>query len=507
MVFFDHIRPGYYRGSLHTSFFYYFNGAVLSNTSGKLRLRPQAWSHACTTVDVKSGHVRVVMNGIITHNATINSEDFTDNMPTVFKNNLVLGINQNKYFGTPNKITQSEASATNVNVFSVPMNLSQPVEVTTTGCWTDGDVVSWSKAEWVLSGSAEELFYQQPTFPNLFKMGDGFESGYECMNLCPRIQEGGRLPLTPRVSDAEQIAQMFYHPGSKDSFWAPFIYQTEGNFIDQYTNVAMPLDLWLAGQPNGGLKEPCTLWYGNNLKGSLLDAPCLFSTRKLQCLCQFIQSPILRLRGLCQGSKIDTHYTLKSLNDSVVFMGLTGTVIQFLDTTSKWRLDVNMENTIGVISSEETSFILGRHDCIIDGDSFKCSKGKSSQLKMSSCNTDGEFTCDDGQCVTMKQRCDQVPHCKDKSDERACKMLIIEEGYSKTVPPFTVRTTDDLIVPVQLNISIDLLKIVDMEETDHKIDFQFKISLTWKENDRVVFHNLKQDTSLNALSKEDINRL
>ena len=46
-----------------------------------------------------------------------------------------------------------------------------------------------------------------------------------------------------------------------------------------------------------------------------------------------------------------------------------------------------------------------------------------------------------------------------------------------------------------------------MEETDHKIDFKFKISLDWKENNQVAFHNLKKDTSLNALSKTDISSL
>ena len=206
---------------------------MYGNTIGNLRLRPHAWSHACTTVDMESGNVIVVINGILTHNATISSKDFTDNVQAVFQNNLLLGMYQRKYTGAANKNTQSEASATNVNVFSFPMNLSQHVDVTTTGRWTDGDVVAWSKAEWALSGRVEVLFYKQPTLPNLFKMGEGFESAYDCMNLCPKIhKKGGRLPLAPSVSELEQLTQLFYHPDSKDSFWAPFIYQTEGIFID-----------------------------------------------------------------------------------------------------------------------------------------------------------------------------------------------------------------------------------------------------------------------------------
>ena len=86
---------------VYLSSLYYVDGVVLSNTGGKLRLRPHAWSHACTTVDVESGHVIVVINGILTHNATISTKDFTDNVPTVLKNNLVLGVHQSKFPGQP----------------------------------------------------------------------------------------------------------------------------------------------------------------------------------------------------------------------------------------------------------------------------------------------------------------------------------------------------------------------------------------------------------------------
>lgn len=34
--------------------------------------------------------------------------------------------------------------------------------------------------------------------------------------------------------------------------------------------------------------------------------------------------------------------------------------------------------------------------------------GKLLQLKLTGCNQDGEFTCDDGQCIKMEERCDQV---------------------------------------------------------------------------------------------------
>ena len=55
----------------------------------------------------------------------------------------------------------------------------------------------------------------------------------------------------------------------------------------------------------------------------------------------------------------------------------------------------------------------------------------------------------------------------------------------------------------RVSISIVLMKVVEIEEVDHSIHLQFQISLKWKEN-RVQYQNLKKETSLNALTDEDI---
>ena len=48
-----------------------------------------------------------------------------------------------------------------------------------------------------------------------------------------------------------------------------------------------------------------------------------------------------------------------------------------------------------------------------------------------------------------------------------------------------------------------LMKVVEIEEVDHSIHLQFKISLKWKEN-RVKYQNLRNKTFLNALTDDDI---
>ena len=34
----------------------------------------------------------------------------------------------------------------------------------------------------------------------------------------------------------------------------------------------------------------------------------------------------------------------------------------------------------------------------------------------------------------MEERCNQVPDCRDKTDVRGCKVIILKDGYNKNIP-------------------------------------------------------------------------
>ena len=96
----------------------------------------------------------------------------------------------------------------------------------------------------------------------------------------------------------------------------------------------------------------------------------------------------------------------------------------------------------------------------------------------------------------------QLPDCRDKSDEEECRLLVLEKGYNRNIPPIT-----SIKPKVEVNVSVTLMKIVEIEERDHSIHLQFQITLEWKETERVRYHNLKRDVSLNALTDEDLRKL
>ena len=496
----------------YTTNFVYFGGSVLPNTGEKFRLQLHSWSHACTAIDMESGHVLVVINGVLTHNTTVISKDFTTNLPADLQDRLILGTAQWKLSSGSDFIRQSEASVTKVNIFSATMDLADMITTTRTGECREGDVVSWSEATWRFTGSVEEVtngdLCRPSHFPHLYEIAGSFPSWTDCMALCPRLGAGGRVPLLRSPLDATNLAQIYHQQDSEDMVWASFRYTSQGSFTDYYTGIQVSTDLWVEGQPNGGLIQQCSGSERSLLAGRLFDVGCQSTSTQFHCLCQLEQPPLLRLRGLCKGSNIDTHFTLQSVNGSNVFMGLKGTLIRFLSKSyvAKWWLDINLMNTSASTPGEESSLALGKRMWSIQSDSGQCYGGQphNRQLKLSGCS-EGEFTCGNGDCVAMEARCDQALNCQDKTDEVNCTTVVLEESYRKTAPPVTLQRDrrDHQVIPAAVTVTFALLDVAAIRETENKIDLKFTTVLEWIES-RATFHNLKQNSYQNTLETSDM---
>ena len=108
----------------------------------------------------------------------------------------------------------------------------------------------------------------------------------------------------------------------------------------------------------------------------------------------------------------------------------------------------------------------------------------------------------------MEERCDQIIHCKDNSDEKNCYLLVFkeEESYNKKVPPFTITTKDKSVTPVKVNVSTSLMNVLAISEFSHTIDLKLGITLEWYDY-RVRYHNLKWEDALNVLSETEVRLL
>ena len=61
-----------------------------------------------------------------------------------------------------------------------------------------------------------------------------------------------------------------------------------------------------------------------------------------------------------------------------------------------------------------------------------------------------------------------MPDCRDKSDENKCELIVFENNYNKNVPPIGQTAQGDAI-PANVSISINLMKVVEIEEVDHSV--------------------------------------
>ena len=104
----------------------------------------------------------------------------------------------------------------------------------------------------------------------------------------------------------------------------------------------------------------------------------------------------------------------------------------------------------------------------------------------------------------MRRRCDQLPNCRDSSDEKNCQLIILDEGYNKDVPPFQMNYPKDIIIPAKVSVSIDLFNVMSIDEVENTIDLKFGIKMEWYDR-RLTYNNLKQNrTFLNKLNETDM---
>ena len=174
-----------------------------------------------------------------------------------------------------------------------------------------------------------------------------------------------------------------------------------------------------------------------------------------------------------------------------------------------WVLTTNgTDNIVGrALQTGKETFILGKHLWNIEQTCGSTKINRTMNLTLSGCRT-GEFTCRDGQCIGMRERCDQVAQCMDASDEDDCTLVVLKKGYNKKIAPIVTNRVGDSIevIPVPVNISIHLLKVVGVQEVEHTIQLQFTIKVKWREN-RAWYHNLKSTAFLNILSDEEMQQL
>ena len=468
-------------------------------------LFPNQWTRTCLAINVTSGLIQYVVQGTLV--LTTISEEVRDSkrQPKDLSRKLILGAIS---YGGSVYITQGQ-KVTNLNIFSSTLSIEEMKSITEgESCLMEGDYLAWEDMEWILHGQAgietveKENTCQVDPFLNLYYTR--FPDMDACMHHCENL--GTRVPSVTTSEDwatlQRSLKMNLYDRGLNTlRLWLPVEdRKTEGDWIDFYTGNALQdyTPPWAASKPVGGTGANCAYLLDGN---TWSDFSC--DSSQSACMCSHKPTSYLEFRGLCPGSLVDVFYKpVNDLTDSrqLKLQGLEGTLIWYDKKEKLWILDLADSNVTGISRASHASFTLGKHNWTVKGDK-DCNDGEPyvTELKMSGCQQ-GKFTCSDGQCVGMDLRCDQLPDCRDESDEKNCNILVLKDGYNKRVPPLHFGE------PVNVSVSMNVLKLVDINEDDYSIEIQFEISMMWNDN-RVTYQNLKTRDSLNALKETDFEHL
>ncbi|XP_047502382.1 uncharacterized protein LOC125047881 [Penaeus chinensis] len=221
---------------------------------------------------------------------------------------------------------------------------------------------------------------------------------------------------------------------------------------------------------------------------------------KFCAVCRFKQMSFLKLRGLCERSLFDREYFLPNTKDSPMFNGAYYSVITKHTPPENasasdfgfWQLsrldDPSVRATLAL--RFPTHYPVGLNNWTVSND--VCG-GREVPLRMTSCK-EHQFSCDDGTCIPIHQRCNKEINCLDESDEVSCNFLVFPSRYDDKSPPPRLHPSS----PVNVSVYVLMLSMRAFDLTGFNFVCEIEVRFSWKDSRLTLLH-LKKDSFLNII--------
>jgi hypothetical protein len=386
-----------------------------------------------------------------------------------------------------------------VNLFPHSISVSAD-EVAGIQCGQAGSLVAWNVSRWLFDHRFPQLAKSHKLpISTICPQADANRSvllalpvliDFEtALTLCSQLTDGsGQLASFANLTEWQTIWDLFYKDQDIEGVFMPYRrIKSDNPFLNVYDQQGVLSIPWNPGQPNNG-NENC-------VSGTRSGCNNEYCSVTLMAICSFTgHPPRLILRGNCLESEIGRHFYAQrgSNNNDLVWMGLTGTFIQYESNEKHWvarklgsdAWAVSRAPHHGLLLGTSTWMLFENHGCTLNA-------VENRTLSLTSCGLT-EFNCDNGDCVLLESRCDGIQNCEDGSDEKGCGVLQSLDDYNKAMSP----------ARPQLTAAVDLLNILKLDESNSKIRLKLCISLEWFD-DRLHFLNLRAERAQNSLTADE----
>ena len=463
---------------------------------------PENWFFFCFSLDNTSKRLRVFLNSEKIFDSVIKShlDDFT-----IEKDFL-----QHERFAKSGGFV---GQLTDLNIWSVILDDDDIKSLHS--CRTIAkvpDILNWKNANLVIG--PEIMVTEEETHPCNQHVIDDREVMIYTVDV-PMVPEkrgvrmckalGGVMEAPKNEEEMRLLDETFTQTKECYGIWVP-IYKTESEtWIDDYFE-SVSYAPWVKGQPNGGKKfEKCAAIFKENDGTGLYDANCDISIC-IYCTLKDFQHFILK--GLCTKKEVQIDnklvLRLKTLaHGRPVFKGFSSSLIAWDKDLLRWVLSSEITGKVLASLSSESKFPLGEQTWYLESDNVckDMKTGQPMQLMLSKCGAE-EYSCSDGTCIPIEDKCNFVADCWDAGDETICPILSEEnmEGYKSNIPDIHMDETG-VVVKKQVKISMMITDIESIEEVQSRFTTTFNLMIDWRDA-RLTWKDLKDDVALNVPSDD-----
>lgn len=498
------------------------------------------WRHTCAFLDFTNGRTGVVENG-----RKFFDKKFEDLIPTYkgFEKKIttVTAGCVYKLGATPHM--SQHGKVTDFQIWDKILSDEDMIKITNCEMFKSGNLLDWENGNWFLNSSRgtarmEVLDLQKeicaPRTSSLHLIPYKLKFDPESLHMCTKFS--GKIATYSKKKRFDEITRFLrakQHMKTENCVkkikdkeaWRFRTWvgnddrEQEGIFENWYTNELVEYTPWADARPYvGGTRYNCMM-IEMHLEDSgtpkarmyditVADEECAVGFCNL---CE-VPSPVRKMvvRGLCVLSMFDkVYYYVINDDGQPMYIGSRTSVLFYDKEKLSWVwYDRKSSNSVATSISPEASLLIGVHNVDFSGViDDKCYTGgsKEKKIKLTTCSY-GEFTCNDGQCIDIEQRCDQTSNCNDESDEDDCKMIFMKDNYNKKIPPFFFDKINNKNIPVNVNASMSVIDIIKIAEVDHTFTLKFRLVLEWYDY-RIKYYNLKKSRSANALAIEEVQKL
>ena len=463
----------------------------------KRSFKIEQWNSLCITENLKEKVLKIFLNG--NKIASKKSEYFM----SYFKNGENLTFmgeraNGEEYFSDCSVF----GAMTDLNIWNFTMTASDVKAWTNCKMKGGGNVVSWSKASWISVGIEEVMIDMKTICKHVRKPEQVFLSSEHKMEFDNTIQYcrgvlHGEMAVMDNASALEMMSVLLRQPKCHEIYTGYTDREHEGLYVNALNGAAMEWGTWYPGGPRKLIAhDDCAVFNRDNL---IRDKRC---DKKMCPICSVPSHKIFVLRGLCQHINVNNHYLLMP---GGFLMGWSKSKIAWANDDKQWVIYNTVDMSTQAYTNDTDGFPIGTFRWYFTN--FSCTDPNQhfrTLLLHLDVKQPGYFCCDHGKCINSEGRCDKTFNCDDKTDEKNCEMVQLNnEMYNREqIPPIQYGINTD-IHNTNIEASATVLEILDINESNSIFSLMFFLSLEWRDV-HVTFMFLKNDQEKNRIEEKTI---